>query len=859
MATILDTLVGSCINKLGEIITDNAILILGVQEELKELQRRAYIIQSSLNLAEPFRMEESEVAKWFGQLRDVMYDIDDIIDLARFKGSLLLPDHPLSSSSKSTNCFGLSLSSRFYHIRACHEVALKIRSLDKKIESISKDKVFFELMSTHTRNGSVWTPSKTTNLVEPNLVGKKVVQDSRELVDLVLKHNRNKVYKIAIVGIGGVGKTTLAQKIFNDAKIKERFNKLVWVCVSRDYSEESLLREVLQQMNVALEQNESLAVLQSKLKSTIEDKSFFLVLDDVWKYDTWTRLLRVPLHTASTGIVVVTTRQDTISLEIGADHTHRVDLMEVDEGWELLWKSMNINEEKKVRHLRDIGIEIVRGCGGLPLAITVIATVLASKGEEENEWRKRSRWLHLLHNWLDISNLSVILQRQAEEENQPAFHTKKTEPPTFLPVLKTSCLSIPSYISNLIHLRLLDLDGSNISCLPESIGVLQNLQILNLQNCNDLHNLPLAITKLCNLRRLGLEGTPITKVPVGIGNLEFLNDLEGFPIGGRSDNTTTLDGWNLEELEHLSQLRNLHMIKLERASPCSSMGSLLIDKKHLKVLRLCCSERMDEVCSDEGVCNIEMLFENLTPPHNLEDLYIEGFFGRRYPTWLGSTHLYSLKYMFLVDCKSFLHLPPIGHLPRLKFLKVQGATNVTKIGPQFLSCFEGNLTPKETVAFPQLEWLVIEDMPNWEEWSFVEGHEQLPTMQMLPCLKKVNLLDCPKLRGLPPQFGHEANSLELLYIKGANCLKTVDDFPFLSTTFCITECEGLERVSNLPQVRGLYLYDCPNLRCVEEVGNFERLFLDECMKDNPRGWVNGLLEQGRQRLGDDLDVYMKPS
>jgi len=70
------------------------------------------------------------------------------------------------------------------------------------------------------------------------------------------------------------------------------------------------------------------------------------------------------------------------------DYTHRVDLMSLDIGWELLWKSMGIKEEKEVQNLHDLGIDIVRRCGGLPLAIKVIARVLASKDQIENEWKK---------------------------------------------------------------------------------------------------------------------------------------------------------------------------------------------------------------------------------------------------------------------------------------------------------------------------------------------------------------------------------------------------------------------------------------------------------------------------------------
>ena len=135
-------------------------------------------------------------------------------------------------------------------------------------------------------------------------------------------------------------------------------------------------------------QDESTDELQRKLQLAIKDKSFFLVLDDVWQSDTWTNLLRIPLHAASSGVVLLTTRFDTIAVETGMDYTHRVDLMSLDEEWELLWKSMGIKEEKEVQNLHDLGIDIVRRCGGLPLAIKVIARVLASKDQIENEWKK---------------------------------------------------------------------------------------------------------------------------------------------------------------------------------------------------------------------------------------------------------------------------------------------------------------------------------------------------------------------------------------------------------------------------------------------------------------------------------------
>lgn len=136
------------------------------------------------------------------------------------------------------------------------------------------------------------------------------------------------------------------------------------------------------------EQGETIPELQSKIAETIEGNSFFLDLDDMWQSNVWTNLLRTSLHKATAGVILATTRDDTVAMKIGAQHTHRVDLMSVEAGWELLWKSMGIDQEEEVQNLRKTGIEIIHKCGYLPLAIKVLASVLASKDQTENEWKK---------------------------------------------------------------------------------------------------------------------------------------------------------------------------------------------------------------------------------------------------------------------------------------------------------------------------------------------------------------------------------------------------------------------------------------------------------------------------------------
>nr|XP_010935311.2 putative disease resistance protein RGA3 [Elaeis guineensis] len=388
MAMILDASVRRFVGKLSEFVEGEMSMMLGVKDELKKLQRRMERIRGFLQSAEQKRHTYPDINIWVTELKDIMYDAEDIIDRCTIEGRRLLEDHPSESAVRRP----LSLFSCFCCIKFRHEIGSEIRKLDDRWKHTVEDiSILSKLEPTrHGDQASGANHLQTFSIeVKSDIVGTQIEEATQSLVESLIKEDDKKYQVLGIVGMGGIGKTTLASHIFNDERIKQNFSMRVWVCVSQEFSETRLLKEIIRGAGGDYGEAETMEELVRCLSSVLL-KRFFIVLDDVWRTDVWEDLLRYPFESATAnGRIVITTRDTNVARSIRAE-MHHVDKMDNDSCWKLLHKNVfeDDDEEEEISSFKKIGMKIVEKCDGLPLAVKVIAGVLRSMDRNTIEWKK---------------------------------------------------------------------------------------------------------------------------------------------------------------------------------------------------------------------------------------------------------------------------------------------------------------------------------------------------------------------------------------------------------------------------------------------------------------------------------------
>ncbi|XP_030942623.1 probable disease resistance protein RF9 isoform X2 [Quercus lobata] len=224
---------------------------------------------------------------------------------------------------------------------------------------------------------------QTFSHLEDHVVGFDV--DLKKLVDFLVEGGEDKRVT-SICGTGGLGKTTLAKMVYNHPEVNKYFHYCAWVCISQRPVWEEIMNNLSQSLKVQIN-GWSDAELVRELRQAQEKNKCLIVLDDIWKIEDWNILHEVFPKKSK---ILLTSRNRDVALHVDPRGFHlELRCLNPESSWKLFeklaisWRSDSVTKTI----MEKLGKEVIQYCGGLPLAITILGSLLATK-QTQDEWEE---------------------------------------------------------------------------------------------------------------------------------------------------------------------------------------------------------------------------------------------------------------------------------------------------------------------------------------------------------------------------------------------------------------------------------------------------------------------------------------
>ncbi|XP_021715839.1 putative disease resistance RPP13-like protein 1 [Chenopodium quinoa] len=831
-----------------------------------------------LNKSNVMNKTEKTIRLWLEYLQDLGFDLEDLLDDFAFEAFKMTQDSNdhfhVHRFKKNVRRFLPTSFHNMVGILACGcsatatrqigysvpEFSSRIDEINNALNKIKSRAPTLSLLSniclpTYAVEEQQRKMPETSSLIkEPHVYGRD--GRKKDIICQLLedKPSYENYVVIPIVGMGGIGKTTLAQCVYNDEKVKAHFAVKAWVCVSDVFDVKRVTKDVINSATHGNFDCSNLNQAQEKLQQKLKGQKFLIVLDDVWSesYEDWDQL-RTPFLGAARGSrVIVTSRSDRTEKKMTKNHSTiiRLEGLSGDDCWRLFQQHANVDDF-------EIKDDIVRKCKGLPLAAKTLGGLIKCTTEKS----KRREILE-----------SNVWCEEYEECN-------------VLPVLRVSYHYLPSYLKRVFaYCSVLpkdyEFEEMEITQLWMAQGFLPNnkgrrMEDIGQNYFNDLvsrslfekktffqgfyimHDLIHDVAKLAagdvcyvmdavdtprNLRRT--RHLFITEHVQTLGNQIMVPQLRTFLCN------YCLSSDNLDFIQRMQYVRSLYLVSDKIEVLPEYIGNL----KHLHYLRL-------------KFERIKVLPQSISNLWNLQTLCLEGCytlvkvpcieslgklrhlnFGNisleEMPLGIGKlTNLQTLK-TFVLAAGGGSRVRELGKLNQLhgRLFTISGLENVTEVG----DAEEAQLCKKENLDGLNLKWETctdeVDDKTRRDVVEMLRPHTSIKECELdgymglkFPSwlrdpsfinMVQLKLKNCQKCVCLPP-LG-QLRSLKSLLVEYMDGIKEVGlefygncstpPFPSLKTLE-FSHMKSWEKWVHLPVdckafsiLETLYMYDCPSLQ-----------------------------------------------
>ncbi|KAF2307867.1 hypothetical protein GH714_032768 [Hevea brasiliensis] len=680
-----------------------------------------------------------ELTIWLSKLKDACYDAEDIVD--EFECEALLRQ---STDSKVRRFFSRSNNPLVFRFK----IGNRMKEIRERLDEISAQKGKFHLTERLVDERVVYRRREMTHsfVQASDVIGRE--SDRDKIIEYLLHHGElENLSVVPIVGIGGLGKTTLAKMVYNDERVDRNFQLKMWVCVSEDFDVTRLAKEITSSATGRSYGDLTMDQLQARLRRSLAGRKFLLVLDDVWNENLvrWVELRGLLEGCAMGSKIIVSTRSSKVASIMGIELAYNLPGLPHKDCLSLFLKwAFNAGQEKQYPNLVDIGNEIVRKCGGVPLAVRTLGSLLYASTDERH--------------WLSIRDNEIWKLKQEENDILPVLKLSYDQIPSYLKRCFAYCSLFPKnyvlYSFELVQFwmahGLLDLPGEDQESEDHGMQYVKELWSRSFfQDVEDhgffftckmhdlVHDLAISVAQSeCStvtfltptvnekIRHFSFLGTnlPGQEVPKFLHKLDRVRTIF-FPVRGMGPSSETFIDACLSRFKHLRVL-NLSDSCFE-ALP-NSIGTL----KHLRYLDLYRNRKITKL--PNSICKLQ----------NLQTLRLE-------------------------ECEKLEEIPrdiknmsnlSLKHLSALETLVIGDCAKLNLMEMEYNEDFDLSLTSLVIGELPQLvtlphwlqgcastlQYIYIDDCPNFTalpDWT-----------RNLTSLKRLEIIRCPELFSLPEEM-----------------------------------------------------------------------------------------------------------